>query len=56
MSRLTDFTNKNTEFSGTDGITVPVGTSAQRSGTDVGKVRYNTDLGFYFYVSFYHNI
>lgn len=46
MSRLTDFTNKNTEFSGTDGITVPVGTSAQRSGTDVGKVRYNTDLGF----------
>jgi len=46
MSKLNDFTKKNTVFSGTDGIIVPTGTTGERNGTTVGKVRYNTDLGF----------
>ena len=41
MSDLRDFTGKNRVFTGTDSITVPSGTTAQRvDGT--AKVRYNT--------------
>jgi len=46
MSDSKDFRNKNTIFSGTDGITLPNGTTAERTGTTTGKLRYNTDLGF----------
>ena len=36
----------NTVFGGDDGITVPVGTTAQRNGSSgVGTLRYNTDIG-----------
>jgi hypothetical protein len=45
MSNSRDFTNNNTIFTGTDGITVPIGTSAQRTGTQEGKLRYNSDTG-----------
>jgi hypothetical protein len=45
MSNRRDFKNKNTIFTGTDGIIVPNGTSAQRAGSDTGKLRYNTDTG-----------
>jgi len=38
--------NKNTKFGGTDSIEVPKGTTAERTGTELGQVRYNTDLGF----------
>jgi hypothetical protein len=37
--------NTNTTFGGTDAITVPVGSQAQRSGTEIGQLRYNTDVG-----------
>ena len=37
--------NKNTKFGGTDAIEVPKGTTAERSGTEVGQLRYNTDTG-----------
>jgi hypothetical protein len=37
--------NTNTVFGGTDSIIVPVGTTAQRSGTETGQLRYNTDTG-----------
>jgi hypothetical protein len=46
MSNRRDFTKKNTEFTGTDSIIVPKGTTAERSGTELGQLRYNTDLGF----------
>jgi len=46
MANVKDFRNKNTQFTGTDGIIVPQGTTAERSGTELGKLRYNTDLGF----------
>src|SRR6056300_1936525 len=38
--------NKNLRFDGTDGVVVPSGTTAERVITEVGKLRYNTDLGF----------
>lgn len=37
--------NKNTKFGGTDSIELPVGSTAQRSGTEVGQLRYNSDTG-----------
>ena len=46
MANTRDFRNKDTIFTGTDGITLPKGTTGERSGTDVGKLRYNTELGF----------
>ena len=46
MSDLNDFKNKNTKFTGTSGIDLPKGTTAERSGTTEGRLRYNTDLGF----------
>jgi len=38
--------NKNLRIDGTDGLVVPKGTTAERVVTEVGKIRYNTDLGF----------
>lgn len=46
MADIRDFRNKNTVFTGTDSIIVPSGTTAERSGTELGQLRYNTDLGF----------
>jgi hypothetical protein len=46
MADSRDFKNKNTKFTGTDSIEVPAGTTAERSGTELGQLRYNTDLGF----------
>ena len=45
MSNSRDFTNKNTVFTGTDGIIVPIGATGDRTGTDVGKLRYNSTTG-----------
>jgi hypothetical protein len=45
MSNRRDFKNKNTIFTGTDGIIVPNGTTLERAGTDTGKLRYNTTTG-----------
>ena len=42
MANTRDFRNKDTIFTGTDGITLPKGTTAEREGTDVGKLRYDT--------------
>jgi len=44
MSNLKDFKNKNTEFSGTTGIDLPEGTTAQRVNT-TGTLRFNSDTG-----------
>jgi len=38
--------NTNTKFGGTDSIEMPKGTTAERSGTEVGQLRYNTSTGF----------
>jgi hypothetical protein len=38
--------NTNTKFGGTDSIEIPAGTTGERSGTEVGQVRYNTTIGF----------
>jgi hypothetical protein len=44
MSNLRDFTGKNRKFTGTEGIIIPAGTSAQRPGSPtLGTLRYNTD-------------
>ena len=46
MSDLRDFTGKNKRFTGTEGIEIPKGSSADRNGTpNQGTLRYNTDLG-----------
>ena len=43
MSNFKDFKNKNTQFSGVEGIDLPEGTTAQRSGSpDSGNLRFNT--------------
>ena len=42
MSDLKDFKNKNTEFTGTTGIDLPEGTTAQRVNQQ-GTIRYNTE-------------
>jgi len=44
MSNLKDFKNKNTEFTGTTGIDLPEGTTAQRVDQS-GRLRYNTETG-----------
>jgi hypothetical protein len=46
MADSKDFRNKNTEFTGSKGITLPKGTTAERVGTEQGVLRYNEDLGF----------
>ena len=46
MANYSKSKNKNTVFGGTDAIIVPTGGTADRSGTELGQVRYNTDLGF----------
>jgi len=47
MADLRDYTKKNPIFTGTDGIRLPSGNSAQRvaSSNVAGTMRYNTDLG-----------
>jgi len=45
MSNINDFKNKNTRFTGTDGISIPAGTSAQRPTGVAGETRYNTESG-----------
>jgi hypothetical protein len=46
MANYSQSKYKNTKFGGTDSIIVPTGTTGERSGTELGQVRYNTDLGF----------
>lgn len=47
MADLRDFTGKNKKFTGTDGIEMPAGTTAERPGSPAqGTMRYNTQLGF----------
>lgn len=46
MANIRDFKNKNTVFTGTDSIVVPNGSTAERLGTELGQLRYNTDTGF----------
>lgn len=46
MAIYSKYKNVNTEFGGVEGIVVPVGTTAERSGSvTVGTLRYNTDIG-----------
>jgi hypothetical protein len=49
MSNLNDFKNKNTVFTGSDGIIVPTGTTSGpsdgRPAGTVGQLRYNTTVG-----------
>lgn len=45
MSDLRDFTGKNRKFTGTDGIVIPSGTTAQRPSGEAGQTRYNSDNG-----------
>jgi hypothetical protein len=45
MANLRDFKNKNTVFTGTDGIIIPNGDTDGRTGTSTGKFRYNTTTG-----------
>ena len=44
MSNYSDFKDKNTKFTGTEGITLPIGTTAQR-GSATGQLRYNSTSG-----------
>lgn len=44
MSNYNDFKNKNTQFTGTEGIKVPVGTTGQR-GSITGQLRFNSTSG-----------
>lgn len=47
MADTRDFRNKNTIFTGVEGIKIPAGGTGDRSGSVVvGTLRYNTDLGF----------
>jgi hypothetical protein len=46
MAIYSKYKNVNTEFGGTNGIVVPVGTTAERGSSPIeGSIRYNTDLG-----------
>lgn len=46
MGQYTKYKNFNTIFGGVEGIIVPVGTTAERSGSPgVGTLRYNTNIG-----------
>ncbi len=44
MSNYNDFKNKNTQFTGTEGIKVPIGTTGQR-GSTTGQLRFNSTSG-----------
>lgn len=47
MADSRDFKNKNTKFTGTEGIEIPSGGTVDRGGTPAeGTLRYNSDLGF----------
>jgi hypothetical protein len=47
MADSRDFRNKNTKFTGTEGIEIPSGGTGDRGGSPVvGTLRYNSDLGF----------
>lgn len=47
MADLRDFTGKNPKFTGTEGMEIPGGTTAERPGSPVeGTLRYNSQLGF----------
>ena len=43
MADSRDITGKNRKFKGTDSITLPKGTEAQRVGSESGELRFNTD-------------
>ena len=43
MANIRDITGKNREFRGTDSITLPKGSQAQRVGGESGELRFNTD-------------
>ena len=46
MAIYSKYKNVNTEFGGTNGIVVPVGSTAERGASPIqGSIRYNTDLG-----------
>ena len=45
MSNRKDFTNNNTEFTGTGGIVLPKGTTGERPTGAVGQIRFNTTTG-----------
>lgn len=46
MGQYTKYKNFNTIFGGVEGIVVPIGTTAERSGSpSVGTLRYNTNVG-----------
>ena len=45
MSNIRDFTDKNTQFSGTDGIVIPVGNTDNRPSGVTGTTRYNSSTG-----------
>lgn len=45
MSDIRDFTGKNRKFTGTDSITLPKGTQAERVNREAGQLRFNTDTG-----------
>ena len=42
MANIRDITGKNRKFTGTDGIKLPNGTTAQRVGSESGEIRFNT--------------
>jgi len=44
MADTRDITGKNRKFTGTEGITVPTGTSAQRQGAVAGEIRFNSTI------------
>ena len=50
MANSRDITGKNRKFTGTDGIKLPNGTTAQRVGSEAGKIRFNstTNLAEYY--------
>ena len=44
MADSRDITGKNRKFTGTEGITVPTGTTAQRIGSVAGEIRFNSTI------------
>ena len=45
MANIRDITGKNRKFTGTDGIKLPNGTTAQRVGSEAGELRFNDTTG-----------
>ena len=45
MADIKDFRNKNTRFTGTEGIRLPVGGTGQRPTGEAGETRFNSDTG-----------